>query len=380
MRQLNLLLLFLMPSLLFSQVITDTTTITITKTWSQQPNGYTYPIDIGVPSGSVPTGGFPVCILLHGNGGTGTSFINSFSSILDCHVLVAPSGYMNSWNICDEDNDGPDMEMLEELINHLQTYTNINPNQIRILGFSNGSALANKVFIENKNPGVDIIVAIVSQLSEPQYHNGLFYYPSVNSNQANAYCGYDSTTVPNTGRKYLSICNVNDPIIPYTGGTSVVGVDFIDAQLATFIVAQSQGFTGNQINPPGNPIGPAGVFVDEFSYLSGQVVHLIGDAAHAINSTHEDYISNFMDNCNSATDIKKVIDNSFKVYPNPSNDIINIDGDFNGNLKYMLYTPLGTNILNGTISKNSKIDISHLSSNIYLLKINNRVFKIVKTE
>lgn len=34
----------------FSQVLTNTTSISITKTWSQQPNGYTYPITISVPT------------------------------------------------------------------------------------------------------------------------------------------------------------------------------------------------------------------------------------------------------------------------------------------------------------------------------------------
>ena len=100
-----------------------------------------------------------------------------YQNILDCHVLVAPSGYMNSWNICGENSDAPDVEMVTELILNLQSYTNINPAQIRILGSSNGSALANRVFIENSNPGVDIICGVVSQLNEEQYHNGNFIIP-----------------------------------------------------------------------------------------------------------------------------------------------------------------------------------------------------------
>ena len=46
------------------------------------------------------------------------------------------------------------------------------------------------------------------------------------------YCGYDSIAKPLTTRKYLSISNDNDNLIPYTGGFSPVGVDFLDAEPA----------------------------------------------------------------------------------------------------------------------------------------------------
>lgn len=60
--------LIYLPTFAFSQVLTNNTSISITKTWPSQPSGYTYPINILVPQGAVPQDGFPVCILLHGNG------------------------------------------------------------------------------------------------------------------------------------------------------------------------------------------------------------------------------------------------------------------------------------------------------------------------
>ena len=56
----------------------------------------------------------------------------------------------------------------------MQKYPYLNPNKIRVLGLSNGAGLANSVFIENKNEGIDIVVAIVSHLNEPQYHQDNF--------------------------------------------------------------------------------------------------------------------------------------------------------------------------------------------------------------
>ena len=75
-----------------SQNLTNNTNISITKTWSQEPSGWTYPIAIDVPN-TPAQGGFPVCIALHGNGGNGNNSLNQFKNILDCHIVVAPSGY-----------------------------------------------------------------------------------------------------------------------------------------------------------------------------------------------------------------------------------------------------------------------------------------------
>ena len=99
----------------------------------------------------MPSEGFPACILLHGNGGNGLDEINHWSTLLTNHALVAPTGYMNSWNLCNEDSKAPDIEMIDSLAILLQEYTNINPNKIRILGSSNGAGLANSIFIENSN-------------------------------------------------------------------------------------------------------------------------------------------------------------------------------------------------------------------------------------
>ena len=40
--------------------LTNTTNIEITKSWSQEPNGWTYPMAISLPNGEEPQGGWPV--------------------------------------------------------------------------------------------------------------------------------------------------------------------------------------------------------------------------------------------------------------------------------------------------------------------------------
>lgn len=371
-----LLILVLSPLLGFSQVLTNTSPINISKTWSQEPNGYTYPVRVRVPTGPVPTDGFPVCILLHGNGGNGNGMVTQFANVLECHVLVAPTGYQNSWNICAENSDAPDVEMVTDLVNLIQGYSNIDSNHIRVVGVSNGSALANRVFIENTDPGLDIICGIVSHLNEPQYHSGGFYKPSATTNSSSPFCGYDVLTNPLSTRKYLSISNTNDSLIPYIGGNSPVGVDFLSAENAIYTIAQNQGYSGAQLaigTTMGNPA------VTEFSYLSGNVVLIAGDAAHGTNSTEQDYITQFFSDCSPLLSLEDQTRNEIKVYPNPTSSRLTIARVSGESISYSVLNPLGQEVLAGNCTgKTLQIDLSPFPSNIYFLKFGSQTIKIFK--
>jgi poly(3-hydroxybutyrate) depolymerase len=383
--------LIYLPILGFSQVLTNNTSISITKTWASQPSGYTYPINILVPQGAVPQGGFPVCILLHGNGSTNLSNLagppmlsqQQFGSVLPCHILVAPTGYQNSWNICAENSDAPDVEMINDLVNILQTYTNVDTNKIRILGTSNGAGLANRVFIENTNAGIDIICSIVSHLNDFQYHSGDFYKPSGVTAPSSSYCGYDVVSNPLSSRKYLSISNTNDNLIPYYGGLSPnIGATFLPAETAALNIATYKGYTGS-ILTSGTTIGTGPLEISEYSYLSGDVVHLKGSAQHQANATQKAFITNYFSDCDAVLGIEESILSECTIYPNPANDILNIQTDANLiNADYAINDNLGKTLLMGKItSENTSIDIKILSKGIYFLSIGGylkNVMKIVK--
>lgn len=357
-----------------SSNLTSSTSIIIKKTWSQQPNGYTYPMNIFVPTGAVPQGGFPVCILLHGNGGNGPGMVNQFLSTLSCHILVAPSGYQNSWNICAENSDAPDVEMIQDLVNNLQGYTNVNPNKIRILGSSNGAGLANRVFIENTNPGIDIICAIVSHLNEPQYHSGNFYKPGSTTDPSGSFCGYNVLATPLKSRKYLSISNDNDNLIPYLGGTSVVGVSFLAAETAALTIAKYKGHTNN-ILATGVTMGDPSI--TEFSYLSGDVVHLKGNAMHGTNATQRSYIKKYFSDCQASTSVPAILPAGvFEISPNPASDYVDILSMSEMPEKVTLQLiglngqQLLTKNINGIIAGESiRLPLNHIHSGLYFLRI-----------
>ena len=271
------------------------TSINITLEWSQESDGWRYPMAVHVPEADAPPTGLPVCILLHGNGGNGAGMLPGFIGLLPCHALVAPSGYAASWNICGEGSDAPDIEMIAALVEQLQEFDNVDPNRIRILGVSNGSALANRVFIENDNPGIDRIAAVVSQLVTAQHHEGDFFRPSGSTVPRSNSCGYDLQAEPITGRRYLGICNENDSVIPYQGGPGPGGLFFIQARESAWLIARSQGFEGGPIGGPGTRVDRSNVFA--YQYLDGRVVHLRGDAGHGMNGTQRQFVRMFFDGC-----------------------------------------------------------------------------------
>jgi len=306
-----------------------------------------------------------------------------FGSVLPCHILVAPTGYQNSWNICAENSDAPDVEMINDLVNILQTYTNVDTNKIRILGTSNGAGLANRVFIENTNAGIDIICSVVSHLNDFQYHSGDFYKPSGVSDPSSSNCGYDVVSKPLSSRKYLSISNINDNLIPYNGGFSPnIGATFLPAETAAHIIATHKGYTGS-ILTSGTTIGSGNLAITAYSYLSGDVVHVKGTAGHQANATQKNYIKVYFSDCVTNVGIEESRQFECTIYPKPANDILYIKTDaalINAN--YAIYDNLGRSLFAGKIkSENTSIDISLLSKGIYYLSIGgylNNVMKIVK--
>ena len=68
------------------------------------------------------------------------------------------------------------------------------------------------------------------------------------------------------------------------------------------------------------------------------------------------------------------------IYPNPTQSKINLSLNYAKEVHYKLFSPLGKQLMTGTItSGNEEIDISHLPSNVYFLKVGNQFHKVLKT-
>jgi poly(3-hydroxybutyrate) depolymerase len=248
------------------------TTLSITQTWAQQPGGYARTAVVQVPAGVGP---HPVIILLHGNGGTGAGTIGALNPHVSTAIRVAPDGYLTSWNVDGEASQAPDVAFIRDLIALLKTYDNVDAGKISIFGNSNGSGMTNRLLIELDGAAFQNAGCQVSQMLAKMYHDSAFWFNATGSN------AYDQTIAPAKRRRIISINGTVDPLIPYTGGTSVIGT-FISAQESIYRFAQVMGETGPQLADadgiPGNGTnGYSAPFV-KYTYRSGQLIHykLIG--------------------------------------------------------------------------------------------------------
>jgi len=275
--------------------VTNTTDLTITINTPNDPvTDHVYDnISIRIPS--IPALNnklVPVCILLHDNGGSGSNMIADWQNYLGDHILIAPTGINQDWNIAVESKH-PDIQFLEELIVNLKNYSNVDSTKIRILGVGNGGALAQRALIEIDDSSVDTFVFVKTALFDPQFRTNTFYKPSSYLSTGLNDANYDTVTSPILGRRILTINGINDTTIDYNGGISSDGYNYYPAQDNTFYWAKSQGYNGNVIPDVG------GIFYGAFqtyyySYLSGQVLHYKTGTTHTIEDFEKTIVSNFL--------------------------------------------------------------------------------------
>jgi hypothetical protein len=79
------------------------------------------------------------------------------------------------------------------------------------------------------------------------------------------------------------------------------------------------------------------------------------------------------------TSLNPVKNNTMKLYPNPFYEEILIDNQFEIPLPFNIQSLLGKTIMDGILYSNkNKINLSHLPSDVYILTIKNKSYKIVK--
>ena len=120
-------------------------------------------------------------------------------------IGVYPQGYNRAWNIGVEDTNADDVEFVNMIVERLKKYPSFDLNRLYAIGYSNGSALVNKLGMETNH--FRAIAACASQLIKGQE-------PVDNLKPVSIY----------------QLCGTADEIIPYEGGLSPVGHTFLSAK------------------------------------------------------------------------------------------------------------------------------------------------------
>ena len=228
---------------------------------------------------------------MHGGGGNASNTINQYGFFTD-KIVVAPQGYLNGWNVGNEPSTAPDVEFIKEIINYLNTFSNINSNDITIIGSSNGSALLNRLIIELDSTYFQNAISIVSQLNNLQYHNNSFWYNSLGNNN------YDEQITPSVGKRIMAINGTNDQSCPYNGGSGVAGYVFLDSQESIYILAQAMGSEEEILDDQDGIEIFQNVF--KYTYLNGDVIHYkfqgVGHNLGSLNAALPNLIISFLYN------------------------------------------------------------------------------------
>ena len=191
-----------------------------------------------------------------------------------------------------------DRDFLIQLIRNLRQYSNVAGDKFRILGVSNGAALALRAFLELNDAGVTTVVSVVSALHINQWDNSVWYRPPTNEStgSANERYGYTLPITPPTGRNIMTIANTNDGVIPYNGGLGgVAGTTFFDSQFGAYLLATSQGYTGDQLGDPQGVQYSSYSNIYLYKYLNNSVVHVKSNTGHDIDAGHEALIRQYIE-------------------------------------------------------------------------------------
>ncbi len=186
------------PGLLYSTGLSHTNIVTgatltsgsknFSQTWQQATTGANRTAQYFVPDTTgtaYETKKLPVVIALHesgSNSATGLSSINYISN----SILIAPQGYLNTWNVGYQASKANDIALLDSIIADLENYDNVDTREITIIGYGNGAQLAMQYSLYNQSATIKHIIC----------YNGLLHLDQYNST-TEKYYNYALTSVDN---------------------------------------------------------------------------------------------------------------------------------------------------------------------------------------
>ena len=223
-----------------------------------------------------------------------------------------------------------------------------------ILYISSGGSIS-KMNLANANPTRTTVINGLSSPSDMILNGNIMYFIQDNASKISKIDITDTNPTPIdvvTGLQYpaglflkgnnIYFCQLYDPNILY--GSAVYSIDITDT----------------------NPI-PITV-VDGLRYA---VDILIDGSDMYIAEYDGNKVSKYTD---SSLSIVENTVSSVSIFPNPSSDIIKVQG-LSSSEEYTIYTVLGNVIQKGVVSNDTNIDIRNLASGVYFLKFKNKSVK-----
>jgi len=365
-----LLLLAIIPSLSFAQLSSGTIA----------HNGLTRSYTLYLPANYTGNASVPLILNFHGFGGDGLQqHVNSgFRPVADTagFILVSPTGTplaplgINHWNVGGWTNGSnvDDISFTSALIDSLIATYNIDSSRVYATGFSNGGFFSHRLACELG--GRIAAVASVSGTFTPTMA---------------------SSCSPSRPISVLQIHGTTDGVVPYNGTTGNGGMTSVDS-----VINHWRNYNNCGPTPAVNAVPDLdttdGSTVERITYSGGDgatVVELLkissgghdwpGTAGNMDIIAAEEIWQFFARYNNYPVRVHSISERNFKLYPNPTQDILQINLPDNGNYAYQLFSITGKKIESGFFNiKNTSLNTSNLLQGIYILNINGETYKLIK--
>ena len=348
-----------------------------------QNDGLTRGYSIYVPASYDGTTNFPLLFNLHGGGGTNSAWQVSadMRPIADTadFILVYPQARPdpsdgNSFNwIPKVPGTFDDVPFFSSLIDTIASNYQIDQNRIYACGYSLGGDMTFELGCKLNNRIAAIALVARTMQANP-----------------NSFC----SPVHPTG--VLTILGTDDLVSPYNG-IVFGGLEYYISAAAT----HSYWATHNKCVTTAimSTVSPSVerytwstasgcAYVEELKVIGGghdwpgSFGNMTIDANEEIWQFVSRYDINGLIGCatTSIHENNSMLEN-YRVYPNPVNTQLTIDLGLAEEKEFRLYNPIGELVLGGVLnSQISKIDLSSLAPNVYILNIENQSIRLIKTK
>ena len=326
----------------------------------------------------------PLVLNFHGYGSNATQqmFYGDFRDIADTEgfLLVHPEGTLSNgdqfWNVGFPGTTSStidDVGFTEALIDELANSYAIDLDRVYATGMSNGGFMSFLLACQLSEK-IAAVASVTGSMTPDTFNDCNAQHPT----------------------PVLQIHGTNDSVVPYDGNSiwTLPIVDVVsywvnynncDTTPTTTTFPDLDLSDGSTVEHSVYEDGDLGSTTEHMKVIGGghtwpgSIINTPGtnqdiDASMEIWS----FFSRF--DINGPLSVNEFENRQVSIYPNPTNSTINLSLNFSEEVNYELFSPLGQQLIIGTIkSSNQKIDVSNLPPNIYYLKLANQVFKILKT-
>jgi len=324
----------------------------------------------------------PLVLNFHGYGSNANQqmFYGDFRDIADTEgfLLVHPQGSIlngvQQWNVgfLGNRNKTDDVGFTAALINELANLYTINLDRVYATGMSNGGFMSFLLACQLSEK-IAAVASVTGSMTPDTYDA----------------CNAQQPT------PILQIHGTGDRIVPYNGDTWTRSIEDVIFYWVNYNNCESSPTTAalTDINrSDGSTVehtiysgGDNGVTTEHMKIIGGG--HTWPGSSFTFPGTNQDinasmeiwqFFSRF--DINGTLSVPEFENSQENIYPNPTNSKIDLSLNFSEKLNYELFSPLGKKLIFGTIKlSNQKIDLSNLPPSIYFLKLDNQVFKILKS-